>query len=110
LGGALLAERRRVDPAEERGRVVVALELRHPRRDLQAGDPADRLPLDRQLEGPEEELGVRERRLGEYDGELVASDPAGDVRSAHHQTETLRDLREDRVPSEVADLLVDRLE
>src|SRR5581483_12249068 len=62
------------------------------------------------LETPEEALGVLERRLGEDDRELVAADAAGDVGAADDRAQALRDLAEDGVAAQVADLLVDRLE
>ena len=61
LAGALRPVERLVDAAEERGRVVVAPELGHTRRDLEARDPPDRLALDRELESLEEQVGVLER-------------------------------------------------
>src|SRR5262249_13572704 len=51
-----------------------------------------------------------ERRLRQHDGELVASDAAGDVRGSNDATDSPGRLREDGVAGEVADLVVDVLE
>ena len=61
--------------------------------------PADRRssptsPIGREATGllhpPRQLLGVGQRRLREDDPELVAADPAGDVRRAHHRADPLR--------------------
>src|SRR4029078_6268757 len=57
-----------------------------------------------------EEIGVLEGRLGEDDCELVAANPAGDVRPAHDEAPPLGDLGEHRASPKMSDLLVDRLE
>jgi hypothetical protein len=55
-------------------------------------------------------VGVRERRLGEDDPELVAADAACDVGRAHGLPQSLGDGCQHRIAGEMPDPVVDRLE
>jgi hypothetical protein len=77
---------------------------------VQPLERTDRAGAHCELHPPVELLGVREPGLGEDDGELVAADAAGDVGTSDDRLEALGDSGEDRVPREVADAVVDRLE
>jgi hypothetical protein len=62
------------------------------------------------LEPLVELVGVLERRLGEDDREFVPADPARDVRGPDDVADAVGRLRQDPVPGEVPDAVVDRLE
>src|SRR5205085_508235 len=95
-----------VRPLEERDRVVLRLQLRDAGGDVQPARLADRARGDRCLQPAEEMLRLVDPRLREDHCELVAADPAGDVRGADHLAHAVGCLRQHRVAAEVPDLVV----
>src|SRR3990172_323744 len=76
----------------------------------QIAGPAERTCRHGRLEPPIELLGLSDTCLREDDGELVASDSAGDVGGAHDRAEAAWGLGGNGVPFEVPDAVVDDLE
>ena len=110
LAGVLRTVERLVGGVEEVGRRGVLLKLRDAARDAELLGLADRRLRDRILDPREQQMGVGESGLGQDHRELVAADPAGDVRGAHRALDAFGRNREDLVPGQMADPVVDLLE